>query len=288
VVIALKGEGDKKLDPYIKRGINFVLSKAKEEGAIGEDVKHINYTTALSMVAMADYPDPKVKRVIEKARNFLLSLQHRPSLTIKDVWVGGFGYKKGARPDLSNTMFALMALKKTGGVDPEALQRALKFVQRCQNSPYNDQPWSSNDGGFIYLPGSSLAGGTKSYGSMTFSGLLCFAYLDLPREDPRVKYAFQWISEHYTLEENPGMGKQGLYYYYFVLSRALSAYGVKVIKDKNGKEHYWAKELVEKLLSLQRRDGSWVNEETRFWEGNPALCTAYCLMALQSAGRFLK
>jgi len=179
VVIALKGEGDKKLDPYIKRGINFVLSKAKEEGAIGEDAKHINYTTALSMVAIADYPDPRVKRVIEKARNFLLSLQHRPSLTIKDVWVGGFGYKKGARPDLSNTMFALMALKKTGGVDPEALQRALKFVQRCQNSPYNDQPWSSNDGGFIYLPGSSLAGGTKSYGSMTFSGLLCFAYLDV-------------------------------------------------------------------------------------------------------------
>jgi squalene-hopene/tetraprenyl-beta-curcumene cyclase len=41
--------------------------------------------------------------------------------------------------------------------------------------------------------------------------------------------------------------------------------------------------LCEKLLSLQRDDGSWVNEADRWYEGNPHLVTAYAILAMQTA-----
>ncbi|MCH7925963.1 MAG: hypothetical protein IIC51_10560 [Planctomycetes bacterium] len=37
------------------------------------------------------------------------------------------------------------------------------------------------------------------------------------------------------------------------------------------------------LVSLQRDDGSWVNDADRWYEGNPQLVTAYALLALQTA-----
>ena len=32
--------------------------------------------------------------------------------------------------------------------------------------------------------------------------------------DPRVKAAYDYITKHYGLDENPGLGERGLYYYY--------------------------------------------------------------------------
>jgi squalene-hopene/tetraprenyl-beta-curcumene cyclase len=36
-----------------------------------------------------------------------------------------------------------------------------------------------------------------------------------------------------------------------------------------------------RLINLQQRDGSWVNENGRWWEKDPNLVTAYALMALE-------
>src|SRR5947199_29007 len=63
----------------------------------------------------------------------------------KDVKYGGVGYNKGDRPDLSNTQYFIDAMLAAGVPrDDPALQRALKFVSRCQNLPgeTNDQPWA--------------------------------------------------------------------------------------------------------------------------------------------------
>jgi squalene-hopene/tetraprenyl-beta-curcumene cyclase len=38
-------------------------------------------------------------------------------------------------------------------------------------------------------------------------------------------------------------------------------------------------------LSLQRENGSWLNEADRWYEGNPHLVTAYAVLALQTATR---
>ena len=47
---------------------------------------------------------------------------------------------------------------------------------------------------------------------------------------------------------------------------------------------YWRKDLIEELASRQRDDGSWVNQNQQFFEGDAKLCTSFALLALSHAG----
>src|SRR5206468_2433758 len=145
-----------------------------------------------------------------------------------------------------------------------------------------------NKGGFIYYPGHSMAGNEtnaatgrvalRSYGSISYGGMLSYLYADLKRDDPRVTAVFDWLRRNYTLEENPGLGPQGFFFYCHTMSKALSLYGVDELELKNGNRVNWRKELAMKLINLQQRDGSWENQNGRWWEKDPALVTAYCVL----------
>ena len=123
--------------------------------------------------------------------------------------------------------------------------------------------------------------GLRSYGSMTYAFLKCMIYADVKKDDPRVKAAYEWIQKHYTLDENPQMGQQGLFYYYHTMAKALSAYGDDVLVDAKGVKHEWRKDMIDKLLSLQQPDGSWVNAKDRWWENRPVLVTSYVVLTLE-------
>jgi len=235
---------------------------------------------------------------LKKAQAYLMQLQAGPAggITPDNPLYGGIGYGRRSRPDLSNTHFALEALRATElGADDETFKRALLFVERCQNlQSVNKQPWASNDGGFIYYPGVSKATPDAkeseprhSYGSMTYAGLLSFSYCEVPKDDPRVQAALDWLRQHYTVDENPGMGRQGLYYYYMVMAKALSAYGEKYLTDNKGQKHAWALDLANKLIALQHPEGYWVNSEPRWMEDNKSLVTGYCMIALSRCRPFL-
>jgi squalene-hopene/tetraprenyl-beta-curcumene cyclase len=151
-------------------------------------------------------------------------------------------------------------------------------------------PWAgrTNDGGFIYTPakgGESKAGvtengGHSSYGSMTYAGLKSMIYAGLKKDDPRVAAATQWIRKNYTLKENPGMGQQGLFYYFQTMARTLHVLEVQQFEDASGKSHDWKADLTARLKELQQPNGSWTNPADRWYEGDPNLVTAYCLIAL--------
>ena len=172
------------------------------------------------------------------------------------------------------------------------MKNALLFISRCQNleTEHNNTPFAAkvNDGGFYYTPaagGTSQAGptpngGLRSYGSMTYAGLKSMIYAGLTSEDPRVKAAFNWIQKFYTIDENPGMGQQGLYYYYHTFAKALDVLEVDHLVDANGVRHDWREQLVEKLAELQLSNGGWVNKAERWYEGDPNLATCYALLAL--------
>lgn len=116
---------------------------------------------------------------------------------------------------------------------------------------------------------------------MTYAGLKSMIYAGVDKDDPRVKAAYEWITRHFTLDENPGMGAAGQYYYYHTFAKALAAIGNETITDASGNEHQWCQELVAKLAELQNDDGSWLNSENERWfEADPNLVTGYALLAL--------
>jgi squalene-hopene/tetraprenyl-beta-curcumene cyclase len=115
---------------------------------------------------------------------------------------------------------------------------------------------------------------------MTYAGLKSMIFAGLSPDDPRVKAAAKWIAQHYDLDQNPGIGSAGLYYYYHTFAKALSAMGVDQFEDSSGKKHDWRRDLVSELAGRQKANGSWVNENARWLEGNPNLVTGFALLAL--------
>ncbi len=115
---------------------------------------------------------------------------------------------------------------------------------------------------------------------MTYAGLKSFIYAGLKADDARVKAAMGWIKKFYTLEENPGLDQQGIYYYYHTFAKTMDALKVGEFEDASGKKHNWKQDLLAELAKRQRSNGSWVNKAPRWYEGDPNLSTAYALLAL--------
>ena len=282
----------------VTKGLAYLEQFLGPKGGVSED-RHGNYATSIALLAFQEAnSNGRYDRIIKQGQAFLRGAQWDESegKPRDNAYYGGAGYGgSNSRPDLSNTSFFAEALRETGlPADDPALKKALVFVSRCQNlrSEFNDQPWAGkvDDGGFIYTAangGQSMAddpklpdGGLRSYASMTYAGLKSMIHAGLTAEDPRVKAAFTYISKHYTVDENPGLGQKGLYYYYHTFAKALAMLGKPEIVDAQGTKHDWRADLVSALAKRQNPDGSWVNPADRFMEGDANLVTAYALLAL--------
>jgi squalene-hopene/tetraprenyl-beta-curcumene cyclase len=123
----------------------------------------------------------------------------------------------------------------------------------------------------------------RSYGSMTYAGYKSMLFAGLGRDDARVRAALEWIRAHFSMGENPGLGKQGLFYYRLAMARALLAGGADRVQDAAGASHDWRCELIAAIAGEQRADGSWVNAQDRWMEGDADLVTAYAVLALEEA-----
>ena len=117
--------------------------------------------------------------------------------------------------------------------------------------------------------------------------MLAYAYAELDKAAPQVQAVLQWLQANYTLEENPAMGRQGLFYYH-TLSKALTLYEMDRLALADGRMIDWRSELVDKLSDLQLEDGSWLNDNGRWWERDPALVTSYVVLTLERIHHSLK
>ena len=127
----------------------------------------------------------------------------------------------------------------------------------------------------------------RSYGSISYAGLLSYIYADLDKDDPRVQAAFAWLEKNYTLAENPGMGAQGLYYYYHTMAKTLASLGVEKLTSSDGRMVDWRHDLALRMINLQDPTGMWVNANGRWWERDPVLVTAYAVITLEIIHRGL-
>jgi squalene-hopene/tetraprenyl-beta-curcumene cyclase len=291
---------------HVEKSYAWLLAQQKEDGGIYNRGLSV-YNTATSVTALLSSGREGFEPAIVKARKHLIDNQwdigqKKETDHVND---GGVGYgSKKEHADMSNTYLAIEALAlskkviedgKFGDQPDLDWDAAVTFLSRNQNlEKTNDQDWASDDpknkGGFIYGPNESKAGEDKlpngrtalrSYGSMSYAGLLSFIYAKVSADDPRVVAVKEWLGKNYTTAENPGMGEQGLYYYYQTMSKALSAANIKMLKLEDGREADWRKELGEKLLATQSSDGSWVNSNGRWMESNPILVTAYTILSME-------
>jgi squalene-hopene/tetraprenyl-beta-curcumene cyclase len=298
VAAALLRNGSSPEDPLVARTLAYLESRVQKDGGI-YDKFLANYTTSVALMAFAEANrNGKYDNVIKRASEFLKGLQYDDSkVPPSDPRYGGTGYEGKQRPDLSNTQYFLDALQAAGiPKDDPAVRRALHFVARCQNlagPEANDLPFAAkaspdDQGGLVYSPveddkgrDRTPQGGLRSAGAMTYAGLKSFLYAGIDKNDPRVQGALRWIRAHYTLDENPGMGQAGLFYYYHTFAKAMAALGEDQFEDAKGVKHDWRRELFEALKKRQRPDGSWVNAKDRaFGESTPDLATAFALLSL--------
>ncbi|MBM4144207.1 MAG: terpene cyclase/mutase family protein [Lentisphaerae bacterium] len=289
----------------VDKAVKYILSCVQEDGGIYREVPGrkggglSNYNTAICMTALHAAGRPELTRVVQKARAFLAGTQHFGD----DEYRGGFGYDKStgrAYTDLLNTYYAVTAMRSTQDVEdkrPAGEKRVdidwsetVKFIERMQNKPES----GDEAGGLFYNPADPKAGTAtnasgavffRSYGSITYAGMLAMIYANLTRDDVRVRSAFDWAARHWSLDENPGMGQEGLYFFYNVLTRALTVHGADIIPAPEGSPVNWKPDLAARLVRLQKIDadgrGCWVNEVSRYWEGDPVLVTSYATVALE-------
>ena len=300
--------GSAKVKAAIAKAEQNLLKYAQADGSIwakSAEKGYPNYSTSVAVVSFYLINKDKHLKVIKKARAFLKSSQFDANTGATTVEAGGIGYGSTKnKSDLSNTQMALEALYITHDVENESTdaaavkatkecwEKANKFISRCQALPTtNDLKWAKSApgedvGGFIYSPDRTKVDGEelRVYGSMTYAGLKSMVYAGyisedkLTKEDPRIKAAFDWAAKNFTLDENPGVGAQGHYYYIQTMSKALDAYDSDKIAGK-----MWRREVVKKLLELQKSDGHWVNENGRWMENVPEMVTAFSLNAMSHA-----
>ncbi len=264
---------------------------AKPDGGMYEQmIPH--YITAVSVSALAAAGRPQDQKFIKAGAAYLRQnmLDEGEGIAKTDFWYGGMGYGGATRPDrqadIISLEYALRAMHDAETpANDAAWQKALVFLQRTQNnSETNDQKWAANDGGFVYYPGFSYNpdGPTRSYGSVSYAGLLSYSWANLKKTDPRVQAVMKWVKNNYTVDENPGLGQKTVYYYYMVMAKALAALGEPTFTDANGRRHNWREELAQKLISLQHADGSWVNPVKDEMQDNPRLCTSFVVAAFEA------
>ncbi|MGA2619187.1 MAG: prenyltransferase/squalene oxidase repeat-containing protein [Thermoguttaceae bacterium] len=297
VTTAILRNGRTPSDPVVAKSLRLLEGFVQPDGGVYTPQSDMrNYETCIAVMCFTEAnADKRYDKIIHGAEKYLKQTQwsEEQGKDRSDMFYGGAGYGRHKRPDLSNTAFLVDALAACGkGSNDEAIRKALVFVSRCQNfeSEHNTTPNAAKnpDGGFYYTcvgggessAGKTAEGGLRSYASMTYSGLRSMIYAGLGPNDPRVKAASQWIRQHYDLKSNPGLGGEGLYYYYDTFAKTLSTMKEPLFEDAQGVKHDWRRELMAELAAQQQPSGAWTNPKSRWLEGDPNLVTGYALLAL--------
>jgi hypothetical protein len=306
-------------DPRIRRALEHLRTYRQPDGGFYRPDEGLGgYGTSLTLMALAaaGEHDPAA---IAQAQQYLFGIQNRDPAS---VCLGGIGHgpEGPGQEDLHNTATAIVALRTSGvPASDERLQLALRFVEACQNRshhvrapggveehPQRQRPWITGDGGGVYSPTESKAGGDwnprpkpgeptyrlHSYGSMTHALIESYLALDLASDDERVRAAFAWVRTNYGFEANPGMpddtAGDGLFYFYGVSAKTFDLVSQQPFTLPDGRTADWRIDLLQAIrLRAQVTDGMvyWRNPSPRWGEGIPHLVTAYTVQALKRLHR---
>jgi squalene-hopene/tetraprenyl-beta-curcumene cyclase len=309
-------------DQAIDKATQYLVAMVGRDGAIQPPEHGISYPVYIAagaVSALARQDDGSLTPALDAWLTYLRQRQLSEPLGWRpdDGPYGGWGYAAGlprkpaagvplgnlAEPNLSATVFALAAMRRAGvPADDPAIQRALAFVERCQN--FSDDPDARDerldDGGFHFIDGDPVrnkagvagtdrAGRTRfaSYGSATADGLRALVLCGLPPDDPRVVAAWAWLERHFVADAHPGRyaadregARPAVYYYYChsLVETLAAAESGHPTADANRAR--WARAVADALVARQRPDGSWKNAAVDVREDDPLVATSLAASAL--------
>jgi len=252
-VLALSSAGLPADDPAIAKGVAFLASRKAESV----------YEASVQIMALESVDRERYAAQIKAAADYLMRAQQGS---------GGWSYyDSGARPDNSNSQFAVLGLHsaaRSGVSVPDAVWRkARDYFAGMQ----------TRDGGWDYA-----APTDNPRGSMTAAGLaslhICNLWLHSSSGtcgrydegyEARIEAGIAWLVNHFTVEQNPGAPGWKFYYLY-----ALERAGVVSARRYMG-EHDWYLEGVNHLVG----DPSAL-EDARLTDGEPLVRKTFALLFL--------
>lgn len=202
------------------------------------------------------------------------------------VWLQFPTPRKTPGTNVSVSAFALEALSECRHKEKAAvLDRARRWVERCQNFP--------QDGGFFFSPnvadalnkaglGDAQEKQPRSYGTATCDGLRALVYSGATSDDPRVKAAVAWLTNHKRVDEVPGFKPSkassrwsaGLVYYHCAMLAKVLVHLPPEERNSRGKR------IRDFLAEHQQEDGHWASDVARMREDDPLIATAFAVIAL--------
>ena len=285
-VLSFLNWGLDETDFDVLQAINWILEQQNPDGSITTGTYHV-YDTSLATLALVATRNDSYYDEIKSATSFLIDLQNNESegYSESDKCYGGWPYWEGMTnwADLSNSQFVLLALHFAEQFDPsdtivpaDVWSKAEIFVRRCQNREASNPDYNFyDDGGFIYMPSSTIWAGGQSYASITTAGLWGLYTCGVSESDGRVQDAWGWVENNYYVDRNYPIGNLFLYYYHYSLAKACILWDVEEI---NG--HDWYDEMSDVLVNNQQADGHW--PETNPSEEPDNVATCWALLALIS------
>jgi hypothetical protein len=263
------GEG-----PYgqtVEKGVRWVLRQQQPNGLIASAGNHEMYHHGIATLMLAEVAGMtdaelgmEVRRKLEKAVAVILKAQRTEPGPDRGGWRYQVAHVSGS--DISVTGWQIMALRaaKNLGCDvpAQAIDRAVEYIQRCQDT---------GTGGFRYTANSHVT--VPCTGTSILALEICGK--DLHKSQPLLKAGAYLLRR----ENLPRWGQPHFFYSIYYCSQATFQLG----------DNYWSvfrPRLHEVLLRNQASNGSWAggDSDSRF---GPNYCTAMGVLALTVEYRFL-
>jgi hypothetical protein len=276
------------------------------------------YSTAYAVLALEKWRSlgyqlsDEERSDFRRMQRFLQKCQfnHTNGFTRQMPAYGGWGFDKAKEPgqpghtDLAHTRRAITAVQLTleyhGLMDSLYAGLTQRFLAVVQKRPetLDIQPLPEGverpkeipfDGGFYFSPvvlqankGRLEKDGNywRSYATATCDGILALLAAGVPKDDERVVAAVKWLEEHTNIDYPQGIptdypepwGEALQFYHYAVRAEVYDALDFPDSEKKA---------LADKVVALQRADGSFVNEKSPLMkEDEPLLSTALAVVAL--------
>ncbi|MBN1394918.1 MAG: terpene cyclase/mutase family protein [Pirellulales bacterium] len=228
------GQTHQSKGPYkntIAKGIYYLIQNQKSDGDLR--MGGAMYDHGLAAIALCECygmsNDNKLRPHAQAALNFIANAQ--------DPEGGGWRYQPKQPGDTSVVGWQVMALKSGQmaylTVNPAVLEGAKKFLESVSTG---DQGSNRKGGLFGYTtPGRGLA--------TTAVGLLCYQYMDVPKEDPAMVEGTAFLMKNLP-KKNSG---RNIYYWY---------YATQVLHNQPGPDwDAWNREMRRLLIDTQCNEG---------------------------------